>query len=56
VVSHGRYVTFQMAEVAVPKQMLREILSLIAIPKDAFKRPPPPEHDQLWYILVSTEV
>jgi len=30
VVSHGRYVTFQMAEVAVPKQMFREILSLIA--------------------------
>jgi hypothetical protein len=24
-----RYVTFQMAEVAVPKQMFREILSLI---------------------------
>ena len=30
VVSHGRYVTFQMAEVAVPRQMFREILSLIA--------------------------
>jgi hypothetical protein len=30
VVSHGRYVTFQMAEVAVPKQMFKEILSLIA--------------------------
>jgi hypothetical protein len=30
VVSHGRYVTFQMAEVAVPKQMFQEILSLIA--------------------------
>jgi hypothetical protein len=30
VVSHGRYVTFQMAEVAVPRQMLAEILSLIA--------------------------
>jgi hypothetical protein len=29
VISHGRYVTFQMAEVAVPKQMFREILSLI---------------------------
>ena len=24
VVSHGRYVTFQMAEVAVPRQMLRK--------------------------------
>jgi hypothetical protein len=30
VVSHGRYVTFQMAEVAVPRQMFEEILSLIA--------------------------
>ena len=25
VVSHGRYVTFQMAEVAVPRQMFQEI-------------------------------
>ena len=30
VVSHGRYTTFQMAEVAVPRQMFAEILSLIA--------------------------
>ena len=30
VVSHGRYVTFQMAEVAVPRQMFLEILTLIA--------------------------
>jgi hypothetical protein len=30
VVSHGRYMTFQMAEVAVPRQMFQEILSLIA--------------------------
>jgi len=30
VVSHGRYVTFQMAEVAVSRQMLADILSLIA--------------------------
>ena len=29
VVSHGRYVTFQMAEVAAPR-MFQEILSLIA--------------------------
>ena len=29
VVSHGRYVTFQMAEVAVPRQMFRKIWSLI---------------------------
>ena len=30
VVSCNRYVTFQMAEVAVPRQMFAEILSLIA--------------------------
>ena len=30
VVSHGRYVWFQMAEVAVPRQMFVEILSLIS--------------------------
>jgi len=30
VVTHGRYVTFQMSEVAVPRQMFAEILSLIA--------------------------
>jgi len=29
-VSHGRYVTFQMAEVAVPRQMFADILLLIA--------------------------
>jgi hypothetical protein len=29
VVSHGRYVTFQVAEVAVPRQMFAGILSLI---------------------------
>jgi hypothetical protein len=30
VVSHGRYVTFHVAEVAVPGQMFQEILSLVA--------------------------
>jgi hypothetical protein len=30
VVSHGRCVTFQIAEVAVPRQMFVDILSLIA--------------------------
>ena len=30
VASHGRYVTFRMAEVAVPRQMFAEITSLIA--------------------------
>jgi hypothetical protein len=30
VVSHGRYVAFQMAEVARPRQMSQELLRLIA--------------------------
>jgi hypothetical protein len=30
VMSHARYVTFQMAEVAVPRQVFQDILSLIA--------------------------
>ena len=30
VTSHGRYVTFQIAEIAVPRQMFADILSLIA--------------------------
>jgi Transposase DDE domain group 1 len=38
VVSHGRYVTFQMAEVAVPRQIFAEILSLIA----RLRAPPAP--------------
>jgi len=29
VISHGRYVTFQMAEVVVSRQMFADILSLI---------------------------
>jgi hypothetical protein len=38
VVSHGRYVTFQVAEVAVSRQMFVEILSLIA----RLRAPPAP--------------
>jgi hypothetical protein len=38
VVSHGRYTTFQMAEVAVPRQMFQEILMLIA----RLRTPPAP--------------
>ena len=38
VVSHGRYVTFQLAEVAVSRQMFAEILSLIA----QLRAPPAP--------------
>ena len=38
VVSHGRYVIFQLAEVAVPRQVFAEILSLIA----RLRAPPAP--------------
>ena len=38
IVSHGRYVTFQMAEVAVPRQIFADILSLIA----RLRAPPAP--------------
>jgi len=38
VVNHGRYVTFQMAEVAVSRQMFKEILMLI----DRLRAPPAP--------------
>ena len=37
VVHHGRYVTFQMAEVAVPRDLFQEILRLI----DGLRRSPP---------------
>lgn len=38
VVSHGRYITFQLAEVAVSRQMFRDILGLIA----RLRAPPAP--------------
>jgi hypothetical protein len=38
VVSHGRYVMLQLAEVAVSRQMLADILSLIA----RLRAPPAP--------------
>src|SRR3954453_1004424 len=38
VISHGRYVTFQLAEVAVPRRLFAEILSLIA----RLRAPPAP--------------
>jgi len=38
VVSHGRYITFQMAVVAVSRQMFADILSLIA----QLRAPPAP--------------
>jgi hypothetical protein len=36
IVSHGRYVAFQMAEVAIPRNLFADILRLIAE-----LRPPP---------------
>ena len=36
IISHGRYVTFQMAEVAIPRILFADILRLIAE-----LRPPP---------------
>jgi hypothetical protein len=41
-VSHGRYVVFQMAEVAIPRQMFQEILRLIA---ELRPQPPPRQHE-----------
>lgn len=38
VVSHGRYVVFQIAEVAMPRELFRKILRLI----DGQKVPPAP--------------
>ena len=38
VVHHGRYVIFQMAEVAVPRELFQEILRLIA---ELRPQPPP---------------
>ena len=38
VVRHGRYVIFQMAEVAVPRELFQEILRLIA---ELRPQPPP---------------
>jgi hypothetical protein len=37
VLSHGRYIAFQMVEVAIPRQIFQEILRLTAE-----LRPPPP--------------
>jgi hypothetical protein len=42
VVSHGRYVAFQMAEVAIPRQMFQEVLRLIG---ELRPQPPPRQHE-----------
>jgi hypothetical protein len=39
VISHGRSIDFQMAEVAIPRQLFQEILRLIA---ELPPKPPPP--------------
>ena len=44
VVSHGRYVTFQLAEVAVPRELFRKILSLI---DDLRPRPAPAQAGEI---------
>ena len=45
VVSHGRYIAFQMAEVAIPRRMFQEILRLIA---ELRPKPPPAPSGMLW--------
>ena len=42
VVRHGRYVIFQMAEVAVPKELFQEILRLIGELRPQPQPPPAP--------------
>jgi len=44
VVRHGRYVTFQLAEVAVPRELFRKILTLI---DDLRRRPAPAEAGEI---------
>jgi hypothetical protein len=48
VVSHGRYVVFQMAEVAIPRQMFQEILRMIAE-----LRPQPPPRASMKRLIVT---
>ena len=50
VVSHGRYVTFQMAEVAVSRQTFQEILSLIARLRAALA-----PHEERWGVRCDRE-
>ena len=45
-VSHGRYVAFQMPEVAVPRALFAEILRLIA------ELRPPPDPAPAWMVRV----
>jgi hypothetical protein len=43
VTSHGRYITFQLAEVAVSRRMFADILALIA----RLRAPPAPERCEM---------
>jgi DDE family transposase len=49
VVCHGRYVTFQMAEVEISRLMFRDILMHIAR-----LRAPPAGHEERWYQIWQT--
>ena len=46
VVSHGRYVAFQMAEVAIPRNLFAEVLRMIA------ELRPPPVASTAWGVRV----
>jgi hypothetical protein len=48
VVSHGRYVAFQMAEVAIPRHMFQEILRLIGELRPPQPSPAPAAWDARW--------
>ncbi len=45
VVRHGRYVTFQLAEVAIPRRLFAEILRLISVLRP---KPAPTCHRRNW--------
>jgi Transposase DDE domain group 1 len=52
VVSHGRYITFQMAEVVIPRVLFADILRLIV---DCGRRLIQRRHDRLVYPFVGTK-
>ncbi len=51
VVRHGRYVTFQLSEVAVSRDLFRKILRLI---DDLRRRPVPAEAEELYCEVETT--
>ncbi len=51
VFSHGRYITFQLAEVAVPKELFQNILSLI---DDLRRRPVPAQAGKIGGLVKAT--